>query len=146
MTSGKVHGRWPGRRVFRGRPGLEEPFASAEEVRSSGCSSTAPFRCRVRAQFHSLSARLGLGPRAAPSRHSGCRSFSQVTGRKFSCPPPLLGRPCEHSRLLSFFLPGWACKASRHLYAFGLKPWWEVWRPLLAGLLFADCIFPGLDF
>lgn len=68
---------------------------------SSGCSSTAPFRGRGRARFRSLSARLGLGPRAAPSRHSGCRS-----GRKFSSPPPLLGRPWEQFRLLSVLLPG----------------------------------------
>lgn len=84
----------PGRPVFRGRPGLEDPLDTVEEVRSSGCNSTDPSGCRGRAQFRSLSARLGLG-RAAPSRHSGCRSFSsQVTVRKSSYPPPLLGCPC----------------------------------------------------
>lgn len=43
------------------------------------------------------------------------------------------------------FLSGWAFKASRRLYGFGLKPRWAVLSPSRAGLLLADCVFPGLD-
>lgn len=78
--------RWP---VLTRRPGLEDPFASPEKVRSSGRSSADPFWCPAGAHLDSVSARLSLG-RVAPSCHWLQMVSSQVTWRKFPY-PSLLG-------------------------------------------------------